>query len=89
MYDFKYRHGHQIFGEDMRIAYMDMDSFSIKHNLSKEELEKRIKEHQEVFDLSNYPVDHKLYSIENKKVLGKMKNEVAGTEIREFCGLYP
>ena len=89
MYVFKYRHGSQIFGEDMRIAYMDTDSFIIKHNLSNEELEQRIKEHQELFDLSNYPVDHLLYSKENKKVIGKMKNGVAGTEIKEFCGLRP
>ena len=89
MYDFKYRHGRQIFGEDMRIAYMDTDSFIIKHNLSNEELEQRIKEHQNLFDLSNYPVDHPLYSKVNKKVIGKMKNEVAGTMIKEFCGLRP
>ena len=73
----------------MRIPYMDTDSFIIKHNLSKEELEQRLKEHQELFDLSNYPIDHPLYSKENKKVIGKMKNEVAGTEIKEFCGLRP
>ena len=89
LYDFKYRHRRQIFGEDMRIAYMDTDSFIIKHSLSNEELEQRLKEHQELFDLSNYPVDHCLYSKENKKVIGKMKNEVAGMEIKEFCGLRP
>ena len=87
MYDFKYRHGHQIFEEDMRIAHMDTDSFVSKHNLSKEELEQRLKEHQELFDLSNYPTDHPLYSKVNKKDIGKMKNEVAGTVIKEFCGL--
>ena len=89
MYDFKYRHGRQIFGENMHIVYMDMDSFIIKHNLSNEELEQRIKEHQDLSDLSNYPVDHPLYSKVNKKVIGKMKNEVAGTMIEEFCGLRP
>ena len=87
MYDFKYRHGRQIFGDNMRFAYMDTDSFIIKHNLSNEELEKRIKEHQDLFDLSKYPVDHPLYSKVNKKVIGKMKNEVAGSQIKEFCGL--
>ena len=71
------------------MAYMDTDSFSIKHNLSNEELEQRIKEHQDLFDLSNYPTDHPLYSNVNKKVIGKMKNEVAGTVIKEFYGLRP
>ena len=60
MYDFKYRYGRHIFGEDMRIAYMDTDSFIIKHNLRNEELEKRMKEHQEQFDLSIYPIEHPL-----------------------------
>ena len=71
MYDFRYRLGSHISGEDMRIAYMDTDSFIIKHNLSREELEKRMKEHQDHFDLSNYPTDHPLYSKVNKKPLGK------------------
>ena len=51
-----------VVGEDRRIVYMDTDSFSIKHNLRNEELEQRIKEHQDLFDLSNYPTDHPLYS---------------------------
>ena len=84
MYDFKYRHGCQIVGEDMRIVYMNTDSFIIHHNLGTEELEQRMQEHQELFDLSNYPTDHPLYSKENTKVIGKMKNEVAGTKIKEF-----
>ena len=68
---------------------MDTDSCIIKRNPTKEELEKRMKEHQHQFDLSNYPTDHPLCSKINKKVIGKLKNEVAGTEIKEFCGLRP
>ena len=68
---------------------MDTDSFTIKHYLRKEQLEQRLKEHQELFDRSNYPTDHSLFSKDNKKVIGKMKNEVAGREIKEFYGLRP
>ena len=47
------------------------------------------RESKNTFDLSNYPVDHPLYSKVNKKVIGKMKNDIAGKEIKEFCGLRP
>ena len=30
---------------------------------------------KDLFDLSNYPVDHPLYDETNKKVIGKFKNE--------------
>lgn len=39
------------------------------------------------FDTSNYPKEHPLYSEKNKKVLGKMKDEMGGMPIREFCGI--
>ena len=41
----------------------------------------------EHFDFSNYPTTHPLYSIENKAVLGKFKDETAGEPIEEFIGL--
>ena len=39
------------------------------------------------FDFSNYPKDHKLYSVKNKKVPGFMKDETASVPIRKFVGL--
>ena len=36
---------------------------------------------------SGYPRDSKYYDILNKKVLGKMKNELNGSKIIEFLGL--
>ena len=41
------------------------------------------------FDLSDYPKDHQLYDESNKKVIGKMKDECAGTPIAEYIGLRP
>ena len=38
------------------------------------------------YETSNYPKDHPLYSTANKKVLGKMKDECAGTPIAKFAG---
>ena len=71
----------------MGIIYTDKDSFHIKYNMSREELEKKVKEY--LFDRRNYLKDHTLFSNANKKVIGKMKNGVAGTDIKEFCGLRP
>ena len=42
---------------------------------------------QTLYDTSDYPQDHPLYSSANKKVLGKLKDECAGRAIAEFVGL--
>lgn len=38
---------------------------------------------KENFDTSDFPQNHRLYSNENKKVLGKMKDECNGVPISE------
>ena len=40
-----------------------------------------------LFDFSSYPKDHLVYSEENKKLLGKWKDETNGKPIERFCGL--
>ena len=37
--------------------------------------------HKVLFDLSNFPKDSKYFCNDNKKVLGKMKDEYEGTAI--------
>lgn len=39
------------------------------------------------YDTSDYPSTHKSFNLKNKKVLGKMKDEMAGEPIVEFVGL--
>ena len=41
------------------------------------------------YDTSDYPKDHYLHSMDNKKVIGKMKDECAGRPIQEYVGLRP
>ena len=43
--------------------------------------------YKELFDLSNFPVRSKYYCSNNKKVLGKMKDEYGGKPILNFVGL--
>ena len=46
-------------------------------------------QHNELFDLSNFPKDSKYYRNDNKKVPGKMKDEYKGTIICKFIGPKP
>lgn len=41
------------------------------------------------YDFSEYPANHPLYSLKNKKVIGKFKDETAGIPPSEFIGLKP
>ena len=43
--------------------------------------------HKDLFDLSNLPVSSKYYCSDNKKVVGKMKDEYGGKSILKFVGL--
>ena len=48
---------------------------------------KTLMKHREYFDLSNYSKNSKYFCNDNKKVLGKMKDEYDGNFITEFIGL--
>ena len=43
--------------------------------------------YKKLFDLSNFLVSSKYYCSDNKKVLGKMKDEYGGKSILKFVGL--
>lgn len=40
-----------------------------------------------IYDTSDYPSNHPLYSTHNKKVIGKFEDELNGTPGIEFVGL--
>ena len=46
-----------------------------------------MKSKSDLFDFSNYPRDHVCFSDENKKVIGKMKDELNGAPMIGFIGL--
>ena len=41
------------------------------------------------YDLSEYPLDHPLYDLSNRKALGFFKNELHSVSMREFVRLCP
>ncbi|XP_078330203.1 uncharacterized protein LOC144624385 [Crassostrea virginica] len=45
--------------------------------------------HLDLFDTSNYPREHFLFSEKNKKVVDKLKDETAGCAVKAFVGLRP
>ena len=48
---------------------------------------KKMHKYKELFDLSNFPKSSKYYCDENKKIVGKMKDEYSAKSILKFDGL--
>ena len=85
MYDFFYNHLKKQHGEKCELLYTDTDSLLLK--IETEDVYKDIKANENFYDTSDYPKEHPLHSTVNKKVLGKMKDECAGTPISEVVCL--
>ena len=65
---------------------MFTDTDSLCYEYDEDPYEKMYK-YKVLFDLHNFPVGSKYYYSDNKKVLGKMKDEYAGKSILKFIGL--
>ena len=88
MYEFWYDYMKPKYGNDIKLCYMDTDSFVM--NIKKEDFHKDIaNDVEKSFDTSNYEVDRPLPTGKNKKVIGLMKDELKGKIITEFITLRP
>ena len=86
MYSWHYRYVKQQYpGEMSKLLFTDTDSFVYK--IRTDDLYMDMKQQQGEFDFSGYPHDHICYSATNKKVIGKMKDELNAVSMREFVGL--
>ena len=81
MYDFYYDELKKQYGDKCGLLYTDTDSLLLQ--IETEDISKDMEEKKELYDTSDYPKGHTLYLTANKKVLGKMKDECAGTPIEE------
>ena len=88
MYKFLYDYMKPKYGNDVKLCYMDTDSFIM--NIKTEDFYKDIaNEVEKRFDTSNYEVNRPLPTGKNKKVIGLMKDELGGKIITEFVTLKP
>lgn len=89
MYAFYYDILKPKYGENISLCYMDTDSFILEINT--DDVYEDFKEIKEHLDTSDYPENHYLHSKENKKVIGKFKDEMVSADkfkvIRGFVGL--
>ena len=88
MYGFWYDYMKPKYGNDVKLCYMDTDSFimNIKTNGFYEDIANDVENR---FDTSNYEVNRPLPTGKNKKVIGLMKDELGGKIITEFVTLRP
>ena len=88
MYEFRYDYMKPKYGNNVKLCYMDTDSFIM--NIKTEDFYKDIANDVEKrFDILNYEVNRPLPTGKNKKVIGLMKDELGGKIIMEFVTLRP
>lgn len=84
MYNYHYNYMVPTF-PGSKLLFTDTDSFCYWIP-TEEDLYKKIKGNT-LFDFSNYPIDHPNFDDKYNLVPGKMKDEMGGEPILEFCGL--
>ena len=88
MYVFWYDYLKPKYGDNIKLCYMDTDSFVM--HIKSEDFYKDIADDVEKrFDTSNYEINRPLPIGKNKKVIGLMKDELGGKIMTEFAALRP
>ena len=87
MYDFYYNKMVKRYGSRVKLLITDTDSFILHVQTS--DVYRDMVEDINAYETSDYPQNHFAYNVKNKKVLGKMKDELNGRPVREFVGLRP
>ena len=86
MYEFHYNYVKQRYPNDKsKLLFTDTDS--LVYRIQTDNLYSDMLIDKHLFDFSGYPEDHICYSNENKKVIGKFKDELNGIPMEEFVGL--
>ena len=87
MYDYYYNHLKVKYADRIKLLYTDTDSVIV--HVQTDDPYKDMLESAAIYDTSNYPADHPLFSTANKKVIGKFKDELGGKVMTEFVGIRP
>ena len=86
MIDFHYNYMMKKYGQDnAKLLFTDTDSLC--YHVKTDDMYMDMYENKEFFDFSDYPEDSQFYNKDNKKVIGKFKDETSFDPIKEFVGL--
>ena len=86
MYSFHYDKMVKKYQDKIKLCFTDTDS--LLYEIQTADIYKDM-EADDDYDFSEYPLEHPLYNKKNKKVIGKMKDELNGMILEEFAGLRP
>ena len=85
MYDFHYNYIKAKYNDEAKLLFTDTDSLC--YHITTDDAYGDFYLDRELFDNSDYEKSSKFFFDENKKVIGKFKDEAAGKPIIEFVGL--
>ena len=85
IYDFHYNYIKQNYGNKAKLLFTDTDSLT--YEIETKDAYADFWENKDKFDNSDYNTESPFYNSDNKKVIGKFKDETAGIPIIEFVGL--
>ena len=85
MYDFHYNYIKDKYGKKAKLLFTDTDSLT--YEIEAKDVYKDFFKDKDKFDNSDYNEYSPFFYKENKKVIGKFKDEAAGITIIEFVGL--
>ena len=78
-------HSKSNMGNNLNLLFTDTDSLCV--SITTDDVYRDMLEMDSELDCSDYPVNHFLHSLKNKKVLGKFKDEMNGNLVLEYIGL--
>ena len=85
MYDFHYNYIKSKYGDKAKLLFTDTDSLT--YEIETSDAYTDFLQNKDIFDNSDYKKKSPFYFDENKKVIGKFKDEAAGIPVTEFVGL--
>ena len=85
MYEFHYKYIKKIYGKKAKLLFTDTDSLT--YEIETDDVYKDFLNNRDKFDNSGYSPYSPFYYNNNKKVIGKFKDETNGVPIIEFVGL--
>jgi len=85
MYQFYYGYLKTKYQDQCSLLFTDTDSLCCK--IQTQDLYRDMGENLNLFDTSNFEVDHPQYSASNCRVLGKFKSKTGSIAPKEFVGL--